>query len=231
MTWHYQITTAYGWTTQYSSDQTDNASEIWRTLVNTYGWTENSASAVIGNFQYESALNPGQFEHGKNYSMSDGFGLGQWTPATKISNYIGSTNKNDMADGAKQMLYFLASPGQYSTYFLNPDGSSRYYNETGLPYITNMADFSRSNASIEKLTKLWAICWERPGSAEYHRSISTRIDYATHWFNEFSGSPTPPPPDPPPPPEPPTPPRPPKPIDAQTFFYIMMILKRRKKRR
>lgn len=226
MTWHYQITTAYGWTTQYSSDQTDNASEIWRTLVNVYGWTENSASAVIGNFQYESALNPGQFEHGKNYSMSDGFGLGQWTPATKISNYIGSTNKNDMADGAKQMLYFLASPGQYSTYFLNPDGSSRYYSETGLPYITNMADFSRSNASIEKLTKLWAICWERPGSAEYHRSISTRIDYATHWFNEFSGSPTPPSP-----PEPPTPPRPPKPIDAQTFFYIMMILKRRKKRR
>ncbi len=232
MTWHYQITTAYGWTTQYSSDQTDNASEIWRTLVNTYGWTENSASAVIGNFQHESALNPGQFEHGKNYSMSDGFGLGQWTPATKISNYIGSTNKNDMADGAKQMLYFLASPGQYSTYFLNPDGSSRYYSETGLPYITNMADFSRSNASIEKLTKLWAICWERPGSAEYHRSISARIDYATHWFNEFSGSPTPPtPPDPPIPPEPPTPPRPPKPIDAQTFFYIMMILKRRKKRR
>lgn len=234
MTWHYQITTGYGWATQYGTEQTDNASEIWRTLVNVYGWTENSASAVIGNFQYESALNPGQFEHGKNYSMSDGFGLGQWTPATKISNYIGSTNKNDMSDGAKQMLYFLASPGQYSTYFLNPDGSSRYYNETGLPYITNMADFSRSNASISNLTKLWAICWERPGSAEYHRSISTRIDYATHWFNEFSGSPTPPPtppPDPPPPPEPPTPPRPPKPIDAQTFFYIMMILKRRKKRR
>ena len=233
MTWHYQITTAYGWATQYGTEQTDNASEIWRTLVNVYGWTENSASAVIGNFQHESALNPGQFEHGKNYSMSDGFGLGQWTPATKISNYIGSTNKNNMADGAKQMLYFLASPGQYSTYFLNPDGSSRYYSESGLPYITNMADFSRSNASISDLTKLWAICWERPGAAEYHRSISTRIDYATHWFNEFSGSPTPPtPPDPPPePPEPPTPPRPPKPIDAQTFFYIMMILKRRKKRR
>lgn len=232
MTWHYQITTAYGWTTEYSSDQTDNASEIWRTLVNVYGWTENSASAVIGNFQSESALNPGQFEHGKNYSMSDGFGLGQWTPATKISNYIGSTNKDDMADGAKQMLYFISHPGQYSTYFLNPDGSSRYYSETGLPYITNMADFSQSNASISDLTKLWAICWERPGSAEYHRSISTRINRASHWFNEFSGSPTPPtPPDPPPPPEPPTPPRPPKPIDAQTFFYIMMILKRRKKRR
>lgn len=232
MTWHYQITTAYGWATQYGTEQTDNASEIWRTLVNVYGWTENSASAVIGNFQSESALNPGQFEHGYNYSMSHGFGLGQWTPATKISNYIGSTNKDDMSDGAKQMLYFLATPGQYSTYFLNPDGSSNYYSESGLPYITNMADFSRSNASISDLTKLWAICWERPGASYYHSSINNRITNATHWFNEFSGSPTPPtPPDPPIPPEPPTPPRPPKPIDAQTFFYIMMILKRRKKRR
>lgn len=230
MTWHYQITTAYGWAPQYGTEQTDNASEIWRTLVNVYGWTENSASAVIGNFQAESALNPGQFEHGYNYSMSNGFGLGQWTPATKISNYIGSTNKNDMSDGAKQMLYFLSHPGQYSTYFLNPDGSSNYYSESGLPYITNMADFSQSNASISDLTKLWAICWERPGATNYHNSIGNRINYATHWFNEFSGSPTPPPPDPPPPPEPPTPPRPPKPIDAQTFFYIMMILKRRKKR-
>lgn len=235
MTWHYRVTTAYGWASTYGTEQTDNASEIWRTLVNVHGWTENSASAVIGNFQAESSLNPGQFEHGYNYSMSRGFGLGQWTPATKISNYIGSTNKDDMSDGAKQMLYFLGSPGQYSTYFLNPDGSSHYYGETGLPYITNMTDFSHSNASVSDLTKLWAICWERPGAQYYRSSIGDRISHANHWHNEFAGSPTPPeppdppdPPDPPTPPIPPTPPTPPTPFEAQMMFF--MFLRKRKKR-
>lgn len=215
--WHYVTTDGYGWASTYGTDQTDNAREIWNTLVNQYGWTENSASAVLGNFQVESFINPGQWEIGYNYDRSRGFGLGQWTPSTKISNYIGSTNRNAMADGAKQIMFLLSQPGQYSTHYLDPDGSSSYYNETGLPYISSMAEFSQSNASITDLTKLWAICWERPGNTYYASSIADRISHADHWKNEFSGSE----------PEPPTPPTPPTPGEAQTIYYFLM--RRRKK--
>lgn len=215
--WHYITTDGYGWTPTYGTDQTDNAREIWNTLVNQYGWTENSASAVLGNFQVESFINPGQWEIGYNYDRSRGFGLGQWTPSTKISNYIGSTDRDAMADGAKQIMFLLSQPGQYSTHYLDPDGSSSYYNETGLPYISSMAEFSRSNASVSDLTKLWAICWERPGSTYYQSSIASRISHTDHWKNEFSGSE----------PEPPTPPTPPTPGEAQTIYYFLM---RRRKR-
>ena len=216
--WHYVTTDGYGWAPTYGTYQTDNAREIWDTLVNQYGWTENSASAVLGNFQVESFINPGQWEIGYNYDRSRGFGLGQWTPSTKISNYIGSTDQDAMADGAKQIMFLLSQPGQYSTHYLDPDGSSSYYNETGLPYISSMAEFSQSNASISDLTKLWAICWERPGSTYYASSIANRISHADHWKNEFSGSE----------PEPPIPPTPPTPGEAQTIYYFLMRRRKRK---
>lgn len=216
--WHYVTTDSSGWTSTYSADQTDNAKEVWDTLVGVYGWAENSASAVLGNLQYESYLNPGQWEIGRDYSMSYGMGLGQWTPATKVSNYIGSANRDDMADGAKQLMLFINTPSQYNTHYLNPDGSSTYYNETGLPYITSMEDFSHSTASVSDLTKVWAICWERPGNTYYTNSINDRITHATHWYGTFTGST----------PQPPTPPTPPTPQDAQAIFW--MFLRKRKKK-
>jgi hypothetical protein len=191
MSWHYVSTDYYNWAVPYGPEYTDNAREVWNYLL-ANGWTENAASAVIGNFQHESFLNPGQWEIGRNYDMSYGMGLGQWTPATKVSDYVGSTDRNAMADGNAQMGLLLSVPSQYSTYYLNPDGTSTYYNESGLPYIDTMAAFSQSNASRSDLTKLWAICWERPGSTYYANSIGARISDAEYWYNELHGSgPTP----------------------------------------
>ena len=197
MGWHYKITDRAGWTGVHSQDQEDNAAEVWMWLVDVNGWTEEAAAAVLGNMQHESYLNPGQFEIGFNYSMQHGFGLGQWTPATKISNYVGSTNHDAMADGAKQMNYLVSTPSQYTNYYLNPDGTSSYYNESGVPYFSDMDDFSHSTASVRDLTKTWAICWEKPGSSAYANSISNRMDDAEYWYGVFTGNPPTPPPTPP----------------------------------
>lgn len=186
MAWHYVTTDRPGWTSPYSQDQKDNVIEIWNLLYSN-GWTENACSAVCGNFQVESYLNPGQWELYQNYSMTYGMGLGQWTPATKVSDFIGSTNHDDMASGASQIELLLSAPGQYSTHYLNPDGTSTYYGESGLPYISSMADFSQSTESIEKLTKLWAICWERPVATYYQTSINDRINHAAYWFDVIHG--------------------------------------------
>ena len=190
MAWHYVTTDGYNWATPYGVEYKDNATEIWNFLIS-HGWTENATSAVIGNFQHEGLLNPGQWEIGRNYSMSYGMGLGQWTPATKVSNFVGSTDRDAMANGNAQMNLLISVPSQYDTIYLNIDGSSPYYGETGLPYIDSMSNFSQSNASINDLTKLWAICWERPGAGWYTSSISSRISDANYWYNELHGS-TPP---------------------------------------
>lgn len=191
MAWHYVITDAAGWTIPFSQEQTDNAREVWDFLRNV-GWTEEAAAGVLGNFQAESYINPGQWEIGYNYSMSYGTGLGQWTPATKVSDYVGSTNHDAMANGQKQMELLISEPGQYSDYYLNPDGTSTYYNESGLPYLDTMVAYSAGTGTVGEMTKLWAICWERPGSTYYANSIHGRISAAQHWYDEFHGSgPTP----------------------------------------
>ena len=197
MAWHYLTTDSAGWTTPYSQEQEDNAREIWNILVFENHWTERSAAGVLGNMQHESYLNPGQWEIGYNYSMENGMGLGQWTPATKVSDFVGSTNRNRMADGSKQMELLISTPSQYTTGFLNPDGSSVYYNETGLPYISTMSEYSESNQSISDMTKLWAICWEKPNNTYYARSINDRISDAQYWYDKFHGSTPPEPPVPP----------------------------------
>ena len=201
MTWHYKDTDRAGWTTPHSAEQTDNAAEIWLILVDVNGWTEEAAAAVLGNMQHESYINPAQWEIGYNYSMQHGFGLGQWTPATKISNYVGSTNHDAMADGAKQMNYLVSTPSQYNNYYLNPDGTSTYYSESGVPYFSDMDDFSHSTASVRDLTKTWAICWEKPRASAYANSIQDRMDDAEYWYTTFHGSPPTPPPTPPTPEE------------------------------
>lgn len=204
MTWHYKTTDRPGWAGVYSTEQTDNAEEIWNTLVGVHGWTEEATAAVLGNFQVESYINPGQWELYQNYDRQLGMGLGQWTPSTKVSDYVQSTNKDDMANGARQLLLLVNTPGQYTTDYLNPDGTSNYYNESGLPYIANMNDFSHSTASVSDLAKVWAICWERPRNTYYATSKQSRIDHATHWYATFTGT-QPSPPSPPDPPSPPTP--------------------------
>lgn len=211
MSWHYLVTDSTGWTQPYSQEQEDNARMIWSLLVGTYHWTETAVAGVLGNMQAESYLNPGQWELGSNYSMTAGMGLGMWTPATKVSDYVGSTDRDRMSDGTKQIELLIDYPSQYSTVYLNPDGSSAYYNESGLPYIDTMQHYAESNESIEDSTKLWAICWERPRSNAYHDTINTRKIHAQYWYDLLHGS------------TPPTPPVPPTHRKMPLYMYLRRI--------
>lgn len=80
-------------------------------IINDYfhaqnGWTVNAVSAMLGNMELESYINPGQTQIG--YSLADpagGFGLVQWTPRTKYSNWAGAdweTNYDKQLERLKQ---------------------------------------------------------------------------------------------------------------------------------
>lgn len=186
MSWHSAWTTSYWALGSYTSQNVqENAAEVYNTLW-AAGWTHNAICAVIGNLIHESSgCNPGQFEGGYNYSWSRGFGIAQWTPGTKVSNYIGSQQQGVVDDGAAQVQFLLSDTSQWSNIFLNPDGTSQYYNKSGLPYITSMAQFSQSNADVYQLTTVWAICWERPG-AQY-AAFDARYAYASYYDTFFGG--------------------------------------------
>lgn len=166
-----------GWAT-YGTEQTQNAQDIDMHLA-ARGLSPNVRYAIIGNLQKESYLNPGQWELGSNYSPSAGFGLGQWTPSTKVSDVTG-TAPAAMMDYISQLDILLQnSPNQWSTVFVNSNGWSNYYNMS-VPYFATFNDFLNDTThSVPELTKAYMACWERP--AAQYAGVQERIEYANHW--------------------------------------------------
>lgn len=186
MSWHSVWTTSYWSLGQYYDPYVqENVTEVYN-ILHAAGWTHNAACAVIGNLIHESSgCNPGQFEGGGNYSWKRGFGIAQWTPGTTVSDFIGSQQQGVVDDGAAQMQLLLTDTGQWNNLYLKSDGTSRYYNMSGLPYITSISEFSQSNASVYELTVVWAICWERP-DANYS-AFEARYAYASYYDTLFGG--------------------------------------------
>lgn len=59
-----------------------NAIYIARALI-PMGWTMNAICGMLGNMQTESTINPGIWENLDYGNMEGGYGLVQWTPASK----------------------------------------------------------------------------------------------------------------------------------------------------
>lgn len=81
MAWHFN---EHGYLT--TEEQQDNIIEFYNRLI-INAWTVESISAMLGNIQSESSFNPGAWENGDVGNMDVGFGLVQWTPASKFINW------------------------------------------------------------------------------------------------------------------------------------------------
>lgn len=66
-----------------------NARYISRRLLS-HNWTLNAIAGVLGNMEVESTINPGIWEGLQEGNMSGGYGLVQWTPATKYTDWADS---------------------------------------------------------------------------------------------------------------------------------------------
>lgn len=79
-----QVTTHTGITSQ--EEREINALYIYKYLANC-GWTINAVAGLLGNLEHESWINPGVTEIG-----GTGFGLVQWTPPSKFTNWCDAQN-------------------------------------------------------------------------------------------------------------------------------------------
>ena len=173
------------------TDKYENAYECWNRLVNTYNFTQESAAAIIGNFQSEGLLNPAQWQIGSTigdwYNDNVGLGLGQWTPPHKLGDYCGGNTESAISDGDKQIDFTVTNTGQW-VQRVNARGYSTYYGAGGIPYITSIAQFGQSHLMPEDLATCWCACWEGCSRSEFRRTYNTRRDRARYWYDEFAGS-------------------------------------------
>ena len=160
-----------------AAEMQTNAVYIYSSLLNS-GWSVNAIAAMLGNIQAESSINPGRWQSNDigNYSM--GYGLVQWTPATK---YIDWCAENSIA------------PENMDSNLLRIN----YEVENGIQWIAtdsfnlSFKEFKTSSSGVDYLAKAFLLNYERP--ADQGETVQNyRASLASDWYSYLTGTePTP----------------------------------------
>lgn len=156
-----------------------NALIIRDYLIGTHGWSINAVSAVLGNMQHESSINPGIWENLSPYvydGRSSGYGLVQWTPYTKYSEWAGS---NWLNNGDKELDRITYEAQQGIQWFYN---SQVHMN----PPIS-FSEFIHSELDIDTLSDYWLYFYEHP--ADPIASREQRRRNTRNWYEFLEGHP------------------------------------------
>lgn len=90
-----------------------NATYIWNALSQA-GWTLNAVSGMLGNMQSESSINPGRWQSDRvgGNPEGHGYGLVQWTPYTKYTDWI-TGDPSTMDNNLSRILYEVTNNIQW----------------------------------------------------------------------------------------------------------------------
>lgn len=144
-----------------------NATYIYSYLTSK-GWTVNSIAAMLGNMQAESTINPGRWQ-GNNVGGGPAYGLVQWDPFSKYTNWAtsnGFSDPSEMDSNLARIMYEL-------------DQGEGYQWITTSSYPISFEEFTTSNKSISYLTTAFLKNYER---ASVER-LEERIEYANNWYS------------------------------------------------
>ena len=166
-----------------SQNEMNNNAYCTYNYLDTKGWSLNAICALLANMQAESTINPGIWQNLDAGNNNMGFGLVQWTPATKIRNRSGFS----ATDGDWQLSQVIKDGESGEQWF--PNDQVTPVN----PPIT-FKEFEVSTLDLDTLTKYFMWYFEHPGDPTQDRSQA-----ATYYYELLSGY-TPQPPTPPSPP-------------------------------
>lgn len=170
------------------SEAMSNAQIVITQLINTNNvWSKESLSALVGNMYRESTVNPDLYEMGYDWSADRGYGLCQWTPRSRLSNWADSEGLNYRLGDTqvKRIHYEVVNNIQWlndTNFYHNPTGHIYSFTE----FITNSRGYTLEELTID-------FCWhyERPGISYGEESlISKGIPFAKDAFAnlDFTGA-------------------------------------------
>ena len=133
------------------------------------GWTKNAVCGMLGNMQTESTINPGIWQSLQENNMNVGFGLVQWTPASKFINWA---NENG--------LYYLNIDSQLMRILYEVENKIQWYSTSNYPM--SFANFTQSTQSPSYLAAAFIYNYERPAS---YSTLSVRQSQANYWYNNL----------------------------------------------
>ena len=148
-----------------------NNALIIKAYLASKGWTLNSISALLGNMESESTINPGIWQKLNEGNMSCGFGLVQWTPATNYTNWA-DANGYERTDGTAQLKWIDEETSSFGQWIPTSD------------YDFSFEAFKTSSESPSYLASAFLKNFERAG-VEVEEERRTQ---AEKWFAYISGT-------------------------------------------
>lgn len=112
-----------------------NATYIYKALSDK-GWSKNAIAGILGNMQHESAINPGRWE-GNDVGDGPGYGLVQWTPYTKYTEWAklnGHSDPSTMDANIDRIIYEVKNRVQYYATDDYPESFEEFTKSTKTPY-------------------------------------------------------------------------------------------------
>lgn len=187
--WYYDTATSKGYLSM--TYQKVNVTYIHTYCAAVYPtWTVEAIAGMCGNFQSEGVMNPALWEVGYGQSKSRGYGIAQWTPATKLLDWL-----------TEQGLSRLTLSGQLQRIYYEKEQGIQWYSTSDYPM--SFEEFLTSTKNPEDLASAWLYNYERPKYPS--QTESKRRSQALAWYEYITGEEPPTPPDPPPHPDKPIP--------------------------
>lgn len=145
---------------------TANANYIYSYLT-AKGWTKNAICGMLGNMQTESTINPSIWQSLIENNLVGGYGLVQWTPATKYIDWAVANNLNysAMDSNLKRIDYEVENNIQFAH-----------------PTMT-FQEFTVSTDTPYNLAILFLTYYERPADPNQ----PARGTQAEYWWNTLAG--------------------------------------------
>ena len=132
-------------------------------------WTLTAIAGMLGNMEAESHINPGVWQSLDEGDTSGGFGLTQWTPATKLIDWATEKGRDymDIDTQIGRILWEL------------DEGVQFFPSET---YPLTFLEFTQSTESAEYLAKVFLYNYERPKEPK----PDERAELAAYWYGVLS---------------------------------------------
>lgn len=164
-----------------SGDAMENNAIYVAACLLDYGWTLQAIAGILGNMQYESTINPGIWENLEEGNLSRGFGLVQWTPASKYIDWATANGYSDYTDIDAQIARII----------WELENNEQYYATSGYP--ETFSEFTQSTATPYYLACAFAWNYERSWTVLYGTESEKealrqkRGNAASTWYSILKG--------------------------------------------
>jgi hypothetical protein len=148
-------------------EMTVNAQYILDYLT-AHGWSKNAICGILGNMQSESSINPSRWQGDNIGDTANGFGLVQWTPATKYIDWANSQGLDykKMDSNLSRILYEVENNVQW------------------IDSEMSFQEFTQSTDTAYNLAMKFISAYERPADPN-QPARGTQADY---WYTNLTGS-------------------------------------------